>query len=187
MRPRTLVIKYRAWEYPVSDGSIFNMRPDENHRQAGLRLDLRQGAIAELESGATAIVPGQPQRSELVRRVRADGDATMPPADSGKRLSERQKQLLEDWISQGAAYAEHWSFVTPRRPVVPAAARPDWARSAIDRFILAQGGAKDAAPAPEASRATPVIRRTIVVSFAMMFLRMNCNYDSRKIDFGLRD
>src|SRR5688572_21641501 len=59
--------------------------PDGGRRQASLRLDVREQAMARLESGVRAIVPGQPGQSELVRRIRSDGDERMPPADTGKR------------------------------------------------------------------------------------------------------
>ncbi len=116
--------------------------PDRGRRQAGLRLDVREQAMAQLESGVKAIVPGQSGQSELVRRIRAEDDERMPPAETGKRLSEQQRQVLEAWIAQGAPYAVHWSFETPKRPPLPPAAMASWPRNAIDAFILerAAGG-----------------------------------------------
>src|SRR3990172_1529433 len=40
---------------------------DETHREAGLRLDVRDEATKKLDSDATAIVPGAPDKSELAR------------------------------------------------------------------------------------------------------------------------
>ncbi|MGE3777870.1 MAG: PSD1 and planctomycete cytochrome C domain-containing protein, partial [Pirellulaceae bacterium] len=131
---------------------------DEGTREAGLRLDTFDGATAELDSGARAIVPGNAAESELLRRVET-GDASelMPPADSGKELTPQQKRTLRQWVEQGAEYRPHWSFVAPRQvppPEVPGVEHP------IDRFIqsrLADPQLK-LRPSAEASRET-LIRR----------------------------
>src|SRR5207244_131597 len=96
--------------------------PDEKARQGGLRLDLADSARTKLESGRTAITPGNTTESELVRRISsADPNERMPPAESAKRLTTTQIELLNRWISQGAEYQRHWSFVTPRAPAIPRA------------------------------------------------------------------
>src|SRR6056297_2529276 len=67
--------------------------PDESQRQAGLRIDRREDAVA------AAIVPGDPSASEFLRRVRSqDEDQRMPPPDSGKALTAEQIGLLTQWI-----------------------------------------------------------------------------------------
>ena len=79
--------------------------PDEASRQAGLRLDVRAQALKPIE-GVAPIVPGQPQASELMRRIRADDDDTlMPPPETLKPLSAAQKNILQRWIAAGAPYA----------------------------------------------------------------------------------
>lgn len=85
--------------------------PDEADRQADLRLDTFAGATEY------AVVPGNPDDSELMARVETDDlDLVMPPADSGKSaLTEQQQQILRRWIQQGATYDQHWAFVAPRR------------------------------------------------------------------------
>src|SRR5690606_29906087 len=91
--------------------------PDDSKRQAQLRLDQRDAAIAALPSGTAAIVPGDAPASELYRRITsADADVRMPPAETGLALNEHQIELLRAWIEQGAPYAEHWAFVPPKRP-----------------------------------------------------------------------
>lgn len=78
---------------------------DESVREAGLRLDERNSATAELDSGSVAIGSGNTAESELVARIRSDDDAVvMLPSEMGKPLTERQKRLLEKWIEQGAKY-----------------------------------------------------------------------------------
>src|SRR5205823_6111077 len=81
--------------------------PDKNNRKAKLRLDVREVA---LDRGA--IVPGKPDESEIVKRINAtDPDDHMPPPDSRKKLTEAQKELLKNWIAQGAEYQPHWAYM----------------------------------------------------------------------------
>ena len=127
---------------------------DGNKREADLRLDLREGAVA-----ARAIVPGDAGASVLLERIHStDADVVMPPPTSGRRLSPEQKALLERWIREGAAYAPHWAFVKPKRAAAPAVKRGDWPRNDIDRFVLVRLEEAGLAPAAEADRAT-LIRR----------------------------
>ena len=91
--------------------------PDKSSREAGLRLDLRDIATSEAESGMTAIVPGNPDESELILRVSAEEDfMAMPPEGHGERLSDEQIALLRKWIEEGAKYETHWAFTSPTIP-----------------------------------------------------------------------
>lgn len=145
---------------PLISKSCFNCHgPDEGHRKAGLRLDRRDDALIELETGSRAIVPGKPAESELYLRITStdDGDR-MPPKGSGHELSAEQIATIGRWIEQGAPYARHWSFVKPERPAEPKVAQSNWARNSIDRFILAHQEAAGLKPSAEADRYT-LIRR----------------------------
>ena len=128
---------------------------DANARKAGLRLDVKEGATARLPSGRVAVVPGNPEASELMRRV---ASGAMPPPSLGKRLSAEQVDLLRRWIAQGAPYGQHWAFVPPKRPSIPRVRRTGWVRNPIDAFILARLEQEGLTPNPEADRAT-LIRR----------------------------
>jgi len=133
--------------------------PDEGKRQAGLRLDLREHVIKELESGTRAVVAGNPDQSELLARIGAeDQDLRMPPAESGKKLSARDKELLRRWIAEGASWGQHWSFVRPQRPQTPAVDMESWPRNSIDYFVLTQLERSRLKPSPEADRPT-LLRR----------------------------
>jgi mono/diheme cytochrome c family protein len=135
--------------------------PDEHDRRGGLRLDDRDAAIAELDSGARAIVPGRPDESELVARLHeTDPDVVMPPPESNHVLSAEQKELLAKWIAAGAPYAEHWAYVPPRRHAPPAVKDEAWPASEIDRFILARLESEGLAPAPDADPLTLLRRVT---------------------------
>ena len=132
--------------------------PDEKARQAELRLDTKAGAFSE-PSGYPIIVPGNPDESELYRRITADDDNyRMPPADFNKTLTPTQVEMLAQWIRDGATWEEHWAFTTPTRPTPPTVKNGDWVRNPVDAFILARLEAEGLTPAQEADKRT-LIRR----------------------------
>lgn len=141
----------------LSDNCFACHGPDKNDRQADLRLDARDDAIA-----AGAIVPGDARASELVTRIlTTDSSLRMPPAESGKELTETQKERLTKWLEQGAEYQPHWAFV-PLIPIVPPeVAQTDWPRNALDRFVLAKLEHEGLSPALEATRETLIRRLTL--------------------------
>lgn len=135
--------------------------PDANKRKGvskPLRLDTQEGALADL-GGYSAIVKGKPEESELIERIGSkDPDVVMPPAGVGKRLSEKEIDLLADWIRQGAVYAKHWAYVKPVAPVLPEVKNTGWPKNPIDFPILARLEREGLAPSPEADRSV-LIRR----------------------------
>jgi mono/diheme cytochrome c family protein len=129
--------------------------PDDKARKAGLRLDLGEMAMRKLRSGNHAIVPGAPDKSELVARIfAADDSERMPPAKTNHRLKESEKQLLKRWIAEGAEYQRHWAFVAPKRPALPQPRFKGWSRNPIDLFVLARLEKEELKPSPEADRYT---------------------------------
>ena len=130
--------------------------PDSKERKSGrksLRLDLPESARADLGDGHHAIVPGHPEKSEMIRRITtADLDDKMPPPDSGKKLTLQEIDLLKKWIKQGGEYSRHWSYMKPRRSALPKVTDAGWPRNAIDHFILARLDLEKLAHAPEAER-----------------------------------
>ena len=145
---------------PILSENCFKCHgPDENERKARLRLDRREEALKPAKSGERAIVPSAPDESQLLARVTAsDPDDRMPPTKSGKKLTAVQIELLRRWIEQGAAYASHWAYVKPVRPVLPKVQNSPWPRNAIDWFILARLEREGLKPSPEADRYT-LLRR----------------------------
>ncbi len=127
--------------------------PDEEHREAGLRLDEREPAVKSLESGAIAIVPRQSGASELIRRITsADDGERMPPKETGITLSDQQIKLLQRWIDEGASYAPHWAMVKPARPALPDVKEKNWPQNGIDRFVLARLARGGLTPSPRADK-----------------------------------
>ncbi len=118
--------------------------PDGNARQAGLRLDRRESAIS---SGV--LLPGNASGSRLIERIRqSDPVLVMPPVATDKKLSERDKALLQTWVDQGAGYQKHWAYIKPQRPDAPAGP------AAIDHLLHVRLSAKGLEPVNEADRHT---------------------------------
>lgn len=131
--------------------------PDEAERQADLRLDVEDSAIAELDSGSQAIVPGDAAASELIQRLTTDDpDLRMPPVDFGKSVSEEEIALLQKWIDQGAEWGRHWAFEPIVRPELPP--NSGNATQPIDAFVVARLDREGLTPSPEADR-TSLLRR----------------------------
>lgn len=106
---------------PVLSDRCFHCHgPDENNREADLRLDVEEDAKADL-GGYAAIVPGDVNESEIWRRiVSEDDDERMPPSDSHRKpLSKAERKAIRLWIAGGAQWGKHWSFEKPIRPAVP--------------------------------------------------------------------
>ncbi len=124
---------------------------DDHGRQGQLRLDRRDAALLAGESGNPAIVPGKPSASHLVERILTDdADQLMPPESAKRPLTDLQKQILQKWIEEGAEFSEHWAFVPPVRPEVPAVKNAEWTTSPVDRFILQKLEAEKMKPSPQA-------------------------------------
>lgn len=135
---------------------------DSASRKAGLRLDHFEDATAPRKDSMPPITPGKPDASELVRRIfTTDEDDHMPPPESKKTLTEAQKNLLKNWISQGAVYQAHWALLPPQRSALPQVKNRKWAVNPIDQFILARLEAEKLKPAPEADRRTLARRASL--------------------------
>lgn len=126
--------------------------PDSGTREpkkAPLRLDRAEFAFEARENGKPVIIKGDPAASLMVKLMRtSDPDRIMPPPESHKKLSEEKIALLERWIAEGAEYEEHWAFIPPQRPPVPASANPDQVRNPVDAFIQEKLSASGLAPQP---------------------------------------
>ena len=140
---------------PILSNHCFECHgPDGATRMADLRLDTREGAFSSRPNGSL-IVPGDPEASLLYQRISHPQAALrMPPAHSKRPLNDEQIATLRQWIQQGAAWDQHWSFKAIGKPVTPPVKNASWVRNPLDRFILARLEAEGLAPAPEADRRT---------------------------------
>jgi len=139
--------------------------PDPEMRRAGLRLDLAEWALKKRPNRPDAIVPGYPDKSELIKRIEStDPHYLMPRADEGeaKPMSADEIATLREWIREGAMYRPHWAFEVPQRPTVPMPhGGAAWAKTPIDDFILAKLEKVGLQPSPESDKATLIRRVTL--------------------------
>jgi len=144
-------LRYNRDIRPILSDNCFHCHgPDKNHREADMRLDIREDAVS-----AKAIVPGKPEASGIIQRLMThDEDEVMPPPESKKTLTEAQKKTVTEWIAQGAEYEPHWAYTPLVRPTVPKSptANP------IDTFIHTELAEKNISPSPQADERT-IIRR----------------------------
>ena len=149
----------------LSDKCFACHGPDAARREGGFRLDVRESALAEADSGLRPIVPGDPEKSELMRRIVSDDEfEQMPPPETHKSVSPQEAESIRRWIAAGAPWDVHWSLAPLRRPATPQ--DPDtprefdeqWARNDVDRFVLRRLADEGLSPQPEATRAA-LLRR----------------------------
>jgi hypothetical protein len=148
---------------PILSQNCFSCH-GQGTQKAGLRLDIQKAAYDPIpeDKNRRAIVPGNPSKSELFRRITSsDADYRMPPKDSHKTLSAHDIAVIERWIKQGAHYKQHWAYITPT-VVQPERTRWDGqAVNPIDRYVYARLAKEGLAPAPEADRETLINRVTL--------------------------
>lgn len=145
---------------PIMSDTCFRCHgPDKSSRMANMRLDIREEALKPLKDGAIPIVPGDPDKSEIVKRVLAPTAARrMPPQFAHKDLTEKQKQTIRQWVAEGAVYEKHWAYQPITRPLIPPVAG---VTNPIDAFIQARLAKEGLTPSPEADRRTLIRRVTL--------------------------
>ena len=146
----------------LSDTCFACHGPDAAQRTTELRLDMRDSAVAKLESENVAIVPGDPAASELIRRLTTDDEfSKMPPAETNKHVTPQQVEILRRWIAEGAEYKPHWAYLPPHRPTLPSVSNPAWLSNPIDAFALAKLDGVGLAPNSETDKPTLLRRVTL--------------------------
>ena len=151
---------------------VFEQYCYECHGRSKARAQLRLHAPEFIRKGGQsgpAIVPGKSHDSELMRRILEQNEDDRMPLDADP-LPDTVVAKLRAWIDQGApmpggaaataAVDEHWAYVKPKRREPPAVSNTAWARTPIDRFVLARLDAEKLSPSPEASKSTLLRRVT---------------------------
>lgn len=138
---------------PILSDKCFVCHGPDARKKNILRLDSLQGATRDL-GGYRAIDPADPAQSVLPTRIHDSVDP-MPPKDSGKKLSDHQRELISRWVAEGGNYAKHWAFIPPRKHPT---------KTNIDAFVTAPLEQKQLALAPEADRATLARRVALVLT-----------------------
>lgn len=152
--PAPSKIEYNRDIRPILAKNCFSCHgSDEGKRSAGLRLDQRDSAIAPGKKRPAAIVPGKEDESTLIARITTeDASERMPPEETGNHLTPSQIQLLKQWVKEGANYQQHWAFVKPAVPSLPAIKQTAWPKQPLDHFILARLEQEGLSPSPQADR-----------------------------------
>lgn len=145
--------------------------------KGSLLVDTKAGLLKGGSSGP-AIVLGKPDKSPLIKSMKStDADEMMPP--KGERLSPQVIADFEAWVKMGAPdprtdtagvaalsvdwnkAREHWAFKPVKAPAVPKVKDADrWAKSDLDRFVLAKLESKGMEPSPLADKRTLIRRAT---------------------------
>ncbi|MFM9001395.1 MAG: PSD1 and planctomycete cytochrome C domain-containing protein [Opitutia bacterium] len=134
----------------LAENCFYCHGPDGNKRKSDLRLDVRADALT-----AKAFAPGDPDASEMIKRLLSnDPEEVMPPPNSHRKVSAAQREVLRRWIAEGAVYKEHWAFVAPVRPALPA----NGEKHPVDAFVAERLKSVGLSLSPEAPRET-LLRR----------------------------
>ncbi len=179
------IISYNFQVRPIlSDKCYACHGPDANKRKAGFRLDMMDSAYAPLKEtkGAFAIVPGEPEKSELIKRISStDPDYQMPTPESHLGLlTKREITLLTKWIKQGAKYETHWAFVKPEKANMPKISDQAWPKNEIDFFTLAKMDEQGLVPNREADRELLLKRASLDLTGELPTLKMMEDYSTKK-------
>ena len=121
----------------LSDKCFACHGPDDKQRKANLRLDTKEGLYQMTEDLIKRVIDlDNLEDSEMIRRIFHDNKSiVMPPPESNLSLSEYEKNILKNWILQGAKWKKHWSFIKPEKPERPEIKNNDWVKNEIDVFI----------------------------------------------------
>ena len=146
---------------PILSNNCFHCHgPDATHREADLRLDDAEAALAD-RGGYVALAPGDLEKSDAWQRIISDDvDLVMPPPESHKELKADEKAILRAWIEQGAEYEGHWSFIAPEKSDLPEVEDERFSSAAIDRWIYDRLKQESLQPSPEAAKEILIRRVT---------------------------
>jgi hypothetical protein len=126
-------------------------------KSGGFSLLFEEEALGKTKSGKPAIIPGDADASEFIKRLRhPDPDQRMP--QDADPLSDEEVALLTKWVNQGAKWETHWAYIAPNPDLTPPKVNSDWTRNGIDQFVLQKLKDEGLKPSPEADKAT-LLRR----------------------------
>ena len=141
---------------PVLSDACFHCHgTDLSTRKADLRLDTKDGLFSVVEKD------GDPEDSYLFERIMAEApDERMPPADSHRQLTAKEKEVLRRWLEQGAPWSGHWAFEPIKSPLVPGVNDPA-IRNSIDAFVRNSLASSGLTPSRQADRNTLLRRASL--------------------------
>lgn len=133
--------------------------------KGGFSLLFEQEAFAKTESGKPAIIPGDPDHSEMIRRLTLDDPEERMPYKH-EPLSKDEIAILRKWVAQGAHWGEHWAYIPVAKPSPPDISDP-WIRNDIDRYVLAR--LKDEHLQPAAAASPAVLLRRLALDLTGVY------------------
>ena len=155
--PTEPTIDFAREVLPILSDNCFVCHGPDSHDDSDLKLDSFAAATSD-RGGYRAIDPDALKDSELLARIFSDDDP-MPPVDAERQLTDKERQVLKQWIEEGGKYARHWAFVKPQKHVAF-----DDATSAIDALLSAPLNKQGLEFAPEASPEVLARRAALVLT-----------------------
>ena len=173
-----LIIGFSAWaflrpadvvDYSADVKPIFNKKCISCHggvkKKAGFSVLFREEALGITESGKPAIIPGDPEHSEMIRRITVEEVEERMPYKHAP-LSKKEISILRRWVKQGAKWGEHWAYIPVKQTAVPEVEDP-WIKNDIDKFIFEKLEEKELSPSGPADKPT-ILRRVSLDLIGML-------------------
>lgn len=133
--------------------------------KAGFSVLFREDALAKTESGKPAIIPGDPEGSEMIRRITVnDPEERMPYKH--EPLSKEEISILKRWIKQGAQWGDHWAYLPVAKTEIPDV-EDKWIKNEVDKFIYAK--LEDEKLKPSVQTDKPTLLRRISLDLIGMY------------------
>lgn len=144
---------------PILVNRCYNCHSDAFKEAGGLRVDIGIAIFGGGNSGAV-IIPGHPEQSLLLERLKSSDKKKRMPQEAEEALPDNEVKIIEQWIKDGAAWPDeteklpqtpariaaryeglrksHWAWQLRISPEVPTVDNALWSNSAIDRFVYAR-------------------------------------------------
>lgn len=134
-------------------------------KNGDLSFLFEEEAFANAKSGEPAIIRGDAEHSNLIKRLLEDDPELRMPYNAAK-LDDEEIDILRKWIDQGAKWGKHWAYELPETVEVPKSFsfaslfgfKPDGISNNIDYFIQDKLDEKGLSFAEEADKET-LLRR----------------------------
>lgn len=188
----TGLISHKQVDYNTEVKPLFNKKCISCHggvkKESGFSLLFRSEALEKGESGNYAIIPGDPDKSEMIRRLTSNDPEERMPYQHAP-LSSSEINMLRQWVKEGAHWGNHWSYVAVQPVPVPSAnsgfwgflsGKNEWVNNEVDHFILDKLKELKLEPSPTADKATLLRRVSLDITglppspeFARTFLENN--------------
>lgn len=166
----TSLISHKKVDYNTEVKPLFNKKCISCHggvkKEGGFSVLFRSEALDTTDGGSPAIIPGHPEKSEMIRRLTSNDPEERMPYNHDP-LSQKEIDLLTQWIKEGAEWGDHWAYVPLQQVPLPGESggflglfktKNDWAKNGIDHFVFNKLKEEELQPSAQADKAT-LLRR----------------------------